>query len=241
MNTYIYDGTFKGLVCVAVKIFKTKEYADRVFSDSEEYQQVLFDEEIFIDTDAELADRGIKFMGKDAETFFLSHLFDTASHNHHIANAMSRYFRDKNYIERFDEEDVREVFKYAKKTSSECHRMKEFIRFEELKDSVFYSEISPDADILKMLAEHFNQRMPSDKWMIFDSSRKKLLCRTDGETSFFENAELDGAVEFSSREEKFQSLWKIFFENISIKERENLKLQTQHVPARYKKHMTEFK
>jgi probable DNA metabolism protein len=37
----------------------------------------------------------------------------------------------------------------------------------------------------------------------------------------------------------YQTLWKSYFENISIKERKNLRLQRQHMPRRFWKYLTE--
>jgi probable DNA metabolism protein len=40
--------------------------------------------------------------------------------------------------------------------------------------------------------------------------------------------------------DEYQDLWKIFFENIAIKERINPKLQRNNLPLRFRKDMTEF-
>ena len=44
----------------------------------------------------------------------------------------------------------------------------------------------------------------------------------------------------SKNEKKFQDLWKLFFKQVSIKERENKKLQQNWVPLIYRKYMSEF-
>ncbi|MDZ7819563.1 MAG: DUF4130 domain-containing protein [Aliarcobacter sp.] len=45
---------------------------------------------------------------------------------------------------------------------------------------------------------------------------------------------------YSQNEEKFQKLWKSFFNAVSIKERENKKLQQSQVPLIYRTYMSEF-
>jgi probable DNA metabolism protein len=66
---------------------------------------------------------------------------------------------------------------------------------------------------------------------------------------FKELAYIDGIIHkvadfdlplLSDNEEKFQKLWKLFFENVTIKKRKNLKLQQNFVPLLYRKYMTEF-
>ena len=44
----------------------------------------------------------------------------------------------------------------------------------------------------------------------------------------------------SESEEKFQNLWKTFFDSVAIKSRKNKKLQQQTVPLIYRTYMTEF-
>lgn len=46
--------------------------------------------------------------------------------------------------------------------------------------------------------------------------------------------------ELNETEEEYSDLWKVFFENIAVKERENKKLQTGNLPLRFRGHMTEF-
>lgn len=46
--------------------------------------------------------------------------------------------------------------------------------------------------------------------------------------------------ELSEQQEEYVDLWKTFFDKIVIKERINKKLQTNMLPLRYRKHMTEF-
>ena len=45
---------------------------------------------------------------------------------------------------------------------------------------------------------------------------------------------------YSKDEEKFQKLWKTFFDSVAIESRENKKLQQQMVPLIYREFMNEF-
>lgn len=243
MRTYIFDGSFEGLVCMSVNIFKSREDADRVFIEDTDYQPVLFEDVIHIATEGELAEKAKRYIGKTLSTFALAWLYDdTNEHLVHLANCMADYYRNKKILEQVDKPHVSAVLKYARKTVNERHRMLEFVRFEELNEGVYFSEISPDADILYMLGKHFSARMPKeDDWMIYDTRRKKLLSHSAGKLQISEGAELTGEKVQSGTEEEYRKLWKVFFKSISIKERENLKLQQQHVSGRYRKYMTEFK
>jgi len=242
MTTYIFDGSFEGLISTSVIVFKSGQDADRIFTEDELYQSVLFDDVVHIATDKDLSERAKKYIGKTLNTFALAWLYDTVNdHLVHLVNCMADYYRNKKIMEQVDKEHVSTVLKYAKKTSNERHRMLEFIRFEELNEGLYLSEIAPDADILHMLGKHFSVRMPrEDDWMIYDTRRKKLLSHSEGKLKIAEGAELVDEKIQSEEEASYQKLWKVFFKSISIKERENIKLQNHHVPGRYRKYMTEF-
>ena len=55
----------------------------------------------------------------------------------------------------------------------------------------------------------------------------------------FENVEQGGTF-FSEKEEEYQELFQFFCNRISIRERENRRLQRSMLPLRFRKYMTEF-
>jgi probable DNA metabolism protein len=50
----------------------------------------------------------------------------------------------------------------------------------------------------------------------------------------------EAVMKLSEKEKTYMTLWKGFFENIAIVERESYERQRQHLPLRYRKHVTEF-
>lgn len=139
--------------------------------------------------------------------------------------------------------DVAKVFELSRRVSNEAHIYKEFIRFRELENGVLFSEISPKNQVLTCIAEHFEDRFPLENWMIYDKThetflihRKKERCRlVCGET-----LNKEAVSRISKEEKRYEELWKGFFGAISIKERENPKLQQNRLPKRYRREMTEF-
>lgn len=47
-------------------------------------------------------------------------------------------------------------------------------------------------------------------------------------------------MELDRTKEEYSDLWKVFFDSIAVKERENIKLQNNNLPVKYRKYMTEF-
>ena len=139
--------------------------------------------------------------------------------------------------------DVAKVFELSRRVSNEAHVYKEFIRFRELEGGVLFSEISPKNQVLTCIADHFADRFPLENWMIYDKSHEIFLVHREKERwRLVWGGELnkEAASALSEGEKKYGRLWKGFFESVSIRERENPKLQQTHLPERYRREMTEF-
>lgn len=173
-------------------------------------------------------------------------LSDDSAKGEAVFHAMQEARRipdSRKIMEHLGHPDVAKVFELSRRVSNEAHRYKEFIRFRELKNGVLFSEISPRAQILTCIAEHFSNRFPLENWMICDKTHGISLvhpardkCRLVWGVEL--NPEAAGAV--SDAEEAYETLWRVFFESISIKERENPGLQRNMLPLRYRGDMPEF-
>jgi len=111
------------------------------------------------------------------------------------------------------------------------------IHFKEMKDGTMFSTIEPKNNVLPILISHFKNRMKREKFTIFDSGRK-MIVYYDGEKAeifFLESLE----IEWSDEEIEYSKLWKTFHKTISIKERENKKLQQSNLPKYYWKYLVE--
>lgn len=140
-------------------------------------------------------------------------------------------------------EDVAKVFELSRRVSNEAHSYKEFIRFRELKNGILFSEISPKAQILPRIAEHFSNRFPLENWAICDKTHGLILvhpAKAAWRIVSDEGLDPEAAGALSSAETDYETLWRIFFTSVSIKERENPLLQRNMLPLRYREEMTEF-
>ena len=124
--------------------------------------------------------------------------------------------------------------------------MEAFIRFELLKDNVYFAKIDPDFDVLTLLIPHFKNRYQDQKWLIYDL-RRKYGVYYDLETVTIVTLDFDAILSknidnlYSDSEINYQKLWSEYFDHTNIKERKNMKLHVQHVPKRYWKYLTEKK
>ena len=121
----------------------------------------------------------------------------------------------------------------------EIHRFKGFLRFEEGNGGVLYAHFEPDNDISDLLLPHFKSRFPTQKFIIHDVKRNIVAAYDGKESNVFTLS--GGLTVFLSDEERdYRSLFKTYFNSVSIKERKNERAQDNFLPRRYRKNMTEF-
>ncbi|MDO5520285.1 MAG: TIGR03915 family putative DNA repair protein [bacterium] len=135
------------------------------------------------------------------------------------------------------------MFKTYKRVGMEGHHYNGFVRFSETSSHILVSRIRPDNNILPIIATHFADRFKIENFMIIDEARKIAVVHPAHKQWFIISTELmdqEMLQESSEKEEQMQGAWKAFIQNISIKERENLKLQQNMCPLRYREFMPEF-
>lgn len=145
--------------------------------------------------------------------------------------------------EHLGNEDVCKVFELSRRVSNEAHFFKEIVRFRELSNGVLFAEIEPENQILTCIAEHFANRLPLENWLIYDAVHNMTLIHQREKHWFLvtgEKPDREKTALYSHKERQMETLWKGVCESISISERENYRLQRQHLPLKYRKHMVEF-
>lgn len=127
--------------------------------------------------------------------------------------------------------------------SNEVCRFKEFARFNEVKKSVYVSHIEPKSRIVESLGHAFMDRMPSEHFMIVDDVHLEAVIHPKDEDFYFRRLtieELNALKKTEEANDQYTDMWKVFFDSISIKERENPNCQRNHFPIWTRKHAVEF-
>ena len=157
--------------------------------------------------------------------------------------AARRIEDSRRIMEHLGDQDVAKVFAMSRSVSNEAHMYEEFIRFRELDSGILFSEISPKAQILTCIADHFADRFPLENWMIYDKVHEVFLVHKKQERwalVWGGMADADALERVSENEKDYEKLGQIFFSSISVRERENPKCQRNHLPFRFRPEMTEF-
>lgn len=136
---------------------------------------------------------------------------------------------------------IHHVFELSRNVKNEIHKLKEFLRFQELDHHVLSAVVGPKNHIIMFIAPHFADRLPLENFAIYDDGRDCMIIHPAGQDWYLCN-DVGHPVrpEWSTQEKEYQELFQYFCHKIAIKERKNIKLQQQFLPLRFQKYMVEF-
>lgn len=162
-----------------------------------------------------------------------------------LVECLSRYgsLYGKKYLDNLKNPYVRKVMELYRRVNNEYHHYLGFLRFSQISHRILFAVCSPENDLLLLFQEHFADRFQGEYWIIYDERREKALLHAPNKPCVLYR---DGGekwkdlMDAEDTEGDYEELFRGFCQHISIKERENRKLQQNNLPLRYRKHMVEF-
>lgn len=238
MKIINYDGSLAGLF-TAVFDFYGEIFDIKI---EVENNQLDFLEKIFIKADENKARRVEKKLRENiSEEFLRQILLNFKSKDTNKDDLIARVIKLSLYYGR---DYITSSHKYAirfrencKNYGSELHTYKGLVRFRQIQEGFLFAEIKPENNILIDLSKHFIKRLPKEKFIIYDRTKKKALISIETNTEIVDIIDLN--IEETEEEKFFQDLWVKFYDTISIKERANKKLMISNMPKKYWKYLPE--
>ena len=219
-------------------------------SEGSKYSNIeLFAEYLAVDTDSELANK----VGRSIKEKISEEAYEMS-----CRVALSDYTGKADLIYRFlilgfaigakitehlSNEIVNMVFKVNKNVMNEAGHLLGFIRFSEQDNGLLTSIIHPKNNVLTLVTPHFADRLPTERFLIYDGNRKLAALHvpnTPWIIAEVPDINQDRVREVSAYEDHYREMWISFFDHIAIKERVNPKLQMSNLPLRFRGDMTEF-
>ncbi|MBE7056258.1 MAG: DNA metabolism protein [Ruminococcaceae bacterium] len=240
---YIYDGSFEGFLSVVFEAWKISPSIIEIKA-GENSSPGFFDKDIYIITDITKTARVLKWMRETLPLETTERIYDYfASEDEGCEKRIYLYLRACHKLGRWvdsflTEECVADFLRAEKHFNNEHHRMRGFTRFSVLKGGVMYAEIETDFNQLQRLARFFLDRMPGNRFMIYDSKRHKAVICDGYRWGVMENITPQSIEE--QKDDSFEKLWRTYLKAVTIEERKNHKLQKQLMPLKYRKNITEF-
>ncbi len=247
---YLYDGSFDGLLtCIYYNYYREK--ADGIYY-REGYQPSLVNGNYDVTTNPDYAARVYKAVeeklsGNSLHNIYHVFLSSCPDKENLILNYLRLGFRIGHNLDSYHTHpDVQPLHKTARKVTLEAHRFLGLLRFTDT-GKFLYAKLSPDHNILPLLADHFAERLKNERWLIEDCKRN-LAVVYDGQSRDKKSRQrpwhlliLEHPLEYAiSEEDIYEELWKLYFNKVCIDSRRNPRLQAQFVPHRYRNYLVEF-
>jgi len=239
---YNYDGTFEGLLCCVFESYDKKEIPIAIVGPDCVQNMLLASKDIL--TDPLKAKRVQSSIPKKIsyEVYeFVCQAFLTCFPKKELYILLflrQAYKWGAQIMNRLTDEIVYPLYKAVQHLQKESHLLKGFIRFS-VANQVLISEIGPKNFVLPLLKQHFMERYPEEKFLIYDKTHQMGLLYQPYQARIVPIDALE-MPEFDETEIQFRQLWKLFYDTIEIKGRHNEKCRMTQMPKRYWDYMTEF-
>ncbi len=239
---YSYDGSFDGLLCCVFESYEKKEQPCDVLPEGASLPMLLPVKNITTDEDKASRVR-ISIpakMGQDAMDF-VKHAFLTCHPQKDVL--LLRFLRlgyrvGPSVMNMLTDETVHTLTAAVRHLEREAHLYKGFVRFSQT-NGVLTSQIEPKNIVLPLIAPHFCERYPGERFLIHDKTHDMALLYEYGAWTITDIDDLS-LPDPDEEEIKFRELWRLFYKTIEIKERHNPRCRMSHMPKRYWDHMTEL-
>lgn len=240
--TYAYDGSFDGLLCCVFESYAHKEIPVDILPPNAANGSLFPVKAIATDREKarRVRDSIPAKIGKPAldlaRQAFLTCL---ARKELRILLFLRHGYRRGPVVMRDVTHDaVHPLVKAVRHLERESHLFKGFIRFSS-RGGVLAAEIAPKNSVLPLLAKHFCERFPEERFLIYDKTNKLGLVYQPYRFAIVPIAALTQPGP-DAAEADYRRLWRTFYDAIEIKERRNPRCRMTQMPKRYWGEMTEL-
>lgn len=240
--TLIYDGSFEGFLTLVYDVYYQKLQPKSIIKTKN--SNFIFDDSLELITDENKSQKVAqaiknKFPKDNLQTIYNCFLCDCYDFEDDLLAYIKIGFTSTHSLQNINIQPVKNICDMENELLRIAHKMKGFLRFEELDDGTLYAKFENKFNVLIFLAKHFLMRLNNQKFIIHDIKRNIAFIKNEALCSIL-NIDSYEMPTLSQNEEDFKKLWKTFFNSITIKSRQNYKLQRSQVPLIYRNYMSEF-
>jgi probable DNA metabolism protein len=239
---YQYDGSFEGLLCCVFESYERREIPAGIAPLFAE-QTSLYPART-VETDLRKAERVLRSipekMGDEALSL-VSRTFLTSMPQKELDTLKFLrlgYRAGPTVTAMLADGAVDRMVKGVRALENESNQYRQFTRFSEF-SGILAGVIEPRNYVLPLIARHFCERLPCERFLIYDKTHGMALTHNRKSAGIIP---IDGLrlPEPDEPEEKIHALWKLFYNTIEVPGRRNERCRMSHMPKRYWRYMTEF-
>ncbi len=238
---YCYDGSFYGFLTCVFDAYLHREFpaAFRTMEDA----PTLWEERV-VTTDPEKSRRVLKSLSQKispqaqvlVQRGFLTFLSEREMAIFHFITFGLRH--GPKAMTALAVPQVAPLLEAVRQLEHEAHLYTGFVRFSE-QDGILVGEIEPKNQVLPILQAHFCGRLNTECFVLHDRTHHQALFHKPGRWAILPVEDFKVGTP-GPEELRFRTLWRTFYQTISIEGRINPTLQRSHLPLRYRHLMTEF-
>ncbi|OCG28783.1 hypothetical protein A9G11_10050 [Gilliamella sp. wkB108] len=265
MLVFYYDKTFEGLLCAVFDAFKLKKMPEALVAEGE-IEPLLTSESHYVEIRNNKYERVQTALKKKISKITLHQLMsvwlsELPENDLMIFRYICKVFKSPYSIETdFADPDVLTIREISRKVGKEREYLLQFVRFNVLKnptnnseqmvnEKIYFAIVAPIYNALPLVLDFFKDRYADQKWAIYDEKRQYGFLYDLEKIEQISLGDRDDLIIDSQINQKylsedeilFQSMWHRYCEALTIKERENHKLQRQQMPKRFWQYLPEMK
>lgn len=211
-------------------------------------QTSIFDEYIHVDADSKKAEKVIDAINiKISQEVYTELAFTACSDEEDALDNIYRvlllgFAKGRDVLDMVQYRDIMRNYEIRSRVKKDGDRFRELLRFHLVGDT-YVAHFEPRCRVCEYLGFIFQDRMPSENFLIIDDVHcEAAIHKKDSGIIMMKMSREEVKASLRSEEEndEFTDMWRLFFNTIAIKERENLKLQTQMFPKWARAHAVEF-
>lgn len=251
---YTYDGSLEGLLSVAFASYANHEKPTDVAP--VDVLQPRFSQYVrYIETDMMRASRVRKGLIKRGGLSAFSAVRKASVSSDPSAGMAAyrfiRYVMDEHAgkaqpYSNIAHKDVSPIYKICRSVENECEHMRQFIRFEHMKDNgmdIWFARCNPRDSVVPLVMDHFAERFNMQSFIIYDEVHR-LSGVYDGANWYLIKSEGDDIAPYipdkSIEEADMQDAWKRFYRTVAVDARYNPELRQHFMPKRFWRNLTEM-
>jgi len=209
----------------------------------------LFSTYVSLQTDAEKAAKVINTIRRTCSDAVYEQLFRAACADAaDKADAIYRYIQvglrmGKQVRNHLTNPAVMRIMQLSRAVGNAEHHYLGFLRFMEIPGNILLARYAPKPRLTELMLPHFTDRFREERFIIWDTVRNEAGVHVPGQDYIMLKLTQQQAAilsEYTEDNMEAERMWRTFVECISIKERENKKLQQNNIPLHFRTYMPEF-
>lgn len=246
---YLYDGTLEGLLCCVFEAYLRHEDPEDIVPEAA-YQPRFEQSSFFVEADYERALRVRRGVEREAgKRAFNAIAYAAANDNPQTGAIVYRFIRyvmddprrnkRRSVLDDLSNPIVGDLVTLEKHVAKEAEKMRQFVRFSQLENGVWFARCNPNASVVPLVMNHFASRFNIQPFIIFDEVHH-LSGVYDGNSWYLVADDVVNAPARSAEDAFVEALWQRFYDSLSIQSRYNPELRRHFMPVRLWKNLPEL-